>query len=176
MAYLSFAVVGLCVFVMYVFILAFGRPLVQLLRTRWAARKSAPTLGKPSDSGVTPTKESKPLSHWENRVLLKRALTEAYKHGLFWRGHKITDKNVKNWAERTRALIEAALGEDEAHRFLAINEDTFGESEDAVHDLWMDQRLDRLGQLIRLVDSLKPLKLQPDFDGRGWVSQKFLTS
>lgn len=115
------------------------------------------------------------VGDWENRKLLKRALAGAYREGLFWRNSS-DEESTSNWANRTRQLIDAAFGKSKVDRFL---EEEWGrwidnENSDAerqLHQKWVDERLTPLGELIREVDSLKPLNLQPGFDGREWVSE-----
>ena len=78
---------------------------------------------------------------------------------------------IENWERRTSKLITAALGQDEGMTFL-INDDV------AVKG-WLTtplkrrivHRMHRLEQVMERVNSTQPLELQPDFDGREWVSK-----
>lgn len=109
--------------------------------------------------------------YWTNRRLLKTALGEVYKHGLFWKGHEPTDTNLKNWTERTHALIKASVGEEQADLFLE-DQQMPGMPDKTEANRWMDQRLQRLADLMQRVDSLRPLELQTDFNGHEWVSKR----
>lgn len=79
---------------------------------------------------------------------------------------------MTGWATRTRQLIENALGDSKADSFLEGVWGRWSEEGAEANKRWMKQRLIPLGDLIQEVDSLKPLELEPDFDGSEWVSKK----
>lgn len=124
----------------------------------------------------------KKVAHWENRRLLRRALSEAYKDGLFWRNGKPSEKSVVKWATRTCGLIRAALEDEaEAKGFMKAGGRYLGDegsaaskiaSNDTKEQLIIDGHLGYLHEVMGRVNSLDPLKLQPDFDGQEWVSKK----
>ncbi len=104
--------------------------------------------------------------YWENRALLKDALTRAYKDGLFWKDDA-NHRDWSSWEERTRRLIEAALGPAEAAKFMV----DWRSSSTDVHLTGLNARHQHLFDLIRRVDSLQRLELRSGFDGRDWVSR-----
>lgn len=110
-------------------------------------------------------------AYWENRRLLKQALGIAYQDGLFWR-ETTNEEPAWKWGIRTRHLIETALGQEETALFLEETGRWVAEPDADKHRKWVDERLNRLIELTRLVDSLRPLKLQPGFDGLEWVSKR----
>lgn len=122
----------------------------------------------------------KKVAHWENRVLLKQALVAAYKDGLFLRGSNPNMDQVSRWWSRTHQLIWAAFkGEKKADAFQKAEFsrlDSEGKVPDGVNatreQLMLDGSTDYLYTLIEQVDSLRPLRLESDFDGKEWVSEK----
>ena len=108
-----------------------------------------------------------------NRVLLKYALEEAQEEGNLLRKGEPTKAAVERWESRTRALIEAALGEGHTNHFL---------SDDGAFPLatpnptgaqyQLDRRLQRLEWLLGIVDSLSPIQLRPEFNGREWTRKR----
>lgn len=111
------------------------------------------------------------LDELTNRGLLKRALGEAYQRGLLW-GQGGNEENFGKWERRTAELIEDALGEAEAGLFLTNEESYEKRPESTPFDVRADSRILRLSNLMMRVDSLRPLDLRPDFDGRDWVSER----
>lgn len=108
-----------------------------------------------------------------NRVLLKYALEEAQEEGNLLRKGEPTKAAVERWESRTRALIEAALGEGHTNHFL---------SDDGAFPLatpnptgaqyQLDRRLQRLEWLLGIVDSLTSIQLRPEFNGREWTRMR----
>jgi len=108
--------------------------------------------------------------YWENRRLLAIALKVAYRDGLFWYDKEVQPTEWAHWQRRTTELIEAALGEPVASRFSTVWEN----ANDPKHVLTgLEALLQHLWDLIHEVDSVaRRVKLQPDFDGRDWVSRR----
>jgi hypothetical protein len=134
------------------------------IRRWWSPHKEASV---PADAS-----EEK-LTAQANRSLLYEALTERLVEGnTYLEDPDFYESNViEKWEKRTSRLITAALGQDEGMTFL-INDDV------AVKG-WLTtplerrlvHRMHRLEQVMERVDSTQPLELQPDFDGREWVSK-----
>ncbi len=112
--------------------------------------------------------------------MAKVELREAYKDGLFWRSSNPSAKQLTSWLSRTHQLIWAAFkGEKKAEDFYKA-EFSYLDSEANVpsganatkEQLMIDGCLDYLQKLIGQVESLGPLKREPDFDGNEWVSKK----
>jgi len=99
------------------------------------------------------------------RRLLVRGLSTVYKDGLRWYGNAEAS-DWEPWQKRTWTLIFAALGRDEADRFLS-------DWTDGSQTLTgLDARLQHVADLARRVDSVAPLELRSDFDGEDWVSRR----
>lgn len=118
-------------------------------------------------------KKAARAAYWDNRRLLKRALDTAYRDGLhfYGRGHK-RNSDASRWVLRTYKLVEAALGLPKAKYFLTGDENAktsppWGEDEERP----VDEYLNRLAELQQQVNSVEYLTLQPNFDGRDWVSK-----
>ena len=108
-----------------------------------------------------------------NSQLLKRALAEAYEEGLRLSQMKISEEEAAPWALRTGRLIKAALEDhNRAQRFVEAEYKSITDPNQTKGQIWVDGCLNELYALYQEVNSLKPLKLRPDFDGREWVSKK----
>jgi hypothetical protein len=100
---------------------------------------------------------------WTQRHLLARALSAAYQEGLGWYRRDVDTSDWERWQKRTWTLIFAALGQGEATCFLS----DWRSGEQTLSGL--DARLQWLADLIGRVDSVVPLTLRSDFDGKDWV-------
>jgi hypothetical protein len=114
------------------------------IRRWWSPHKEASV---PADAS-----EEK-LTAQANRSLLYEALTERLVEGnTYLEDPDFYESNViEKWEKRTSRLITAWLTTPLERRL--------------VH------RMHRLEQVMERVDSTQPLELQPDFDGREWVSK-----
>jgi len=111
----------------------------------------------------------------ESRVALRQALGTAYRDGLHLRGRTPgrrrktsrgtthDDEAAAKWAIRTNELIKEALGEGEARRFLGADGRRAGDLSATEEQKRLNDRLNRLSELIQRVNSLQPLELQPSF-------------
>ena len=103
--------------------------------------------------------------------MLTRALKNAYKDSLLWEGRNVERTEWAWWAERTTDLLAAALSDEEARNF--DTEWTSSVNPDSVSLTGLAARQQRLFDLIRRVQDVdRPLELQPDFDGRDWLSAR----
>ena len=115
----------------------------------------------------------------DRRITLKQALSSAYREGLHLRrrtpshrrrngGERApSDEAAAKWAIRTNELIKEALGEGEARLFLGADGRRVGDSSATEEQKRLNDRLNRLSELIQRVDSLQPIELQPDFISNG---------
>lgn len=101
-----------------------------------------------------------------SRVALKDLLGKAQARGgeLY---AEAAEKDVEEWITQTRDLVQAALGEGEAQRFLSSAGYTFYASDnDPKHRTDVDGRIRRLDELIAGIDSIT---LRPGFQPRDWA-------
>ena len=115
------------------------------------------------------------LTTYDNRVALKQALDAVYWDGLHMRrrtpshrrgtsrGRRPNDEAAAKWAIRTSELIKEALGEEQARRFLGVNDRRLGDSSATERQEELEQRLKWLAGLIQRVDSFEPLELKAGF-------------
>ncbi len=121
--------------------------------------------------------EAKVTAH-EDRVALRQALGTAYRDGLHLRGRTpgrrrktgrgrtFDDEAAAKWAIRTSELIKETLGEGEARRSLGADGRRAGDLSATEEQKRLNDRLNRLSELIQRVNSLQPLELQPGFEDR----------
>jgi hypothetical protein len=110
------------------------------------------------------------LPYWRNRQLLARALKIAYREGSSSYGGDAEHAEWAHWEKRTHDLIEAALGEGAANRFVT---DWVSPNEPAQTLTGLYARLQHLLELIQTVDSVSTtIQIRSDFDGRDWVSRR----
>jgi chromosome segregation ATPase len=116
------------------------------------------------------------VTAYDRRRILKQELNAAHRDGLYLRGRTSshrrragrgrvpTDEAAAKWAIRTSELIKEALGEGEARGFLGVSGQSLGDPSVSEEQKLLNERLYRLSELIRRVDSLQhPVELRPDF-------------
>ncbi len=112
--------------------------------------------------------------YWENRQMLHAALKDFYGDSIGLDDEDMYDDGeVKDWENRVTQLIEESLGQEEATRFLT-NEDGISSTltDASARHAWVRYRQFRLEVLIEVANSLSPLEIRPDFDGRKWVGSE----
>jgi len=110
--------------------------------------------------------------------LLRIALKEAYEEGLLLRDIGLNTERGSAWMHRTSSLLKEALPKFYESYFdhelrQGISDDPskpFGMAAD--YEKSLEGALGCLEYVICKVDSKKPIKLLPDFNGREWVSEK----
>lgn len=120
------------------------------------------------------TAENERLGYWDNRQMLHAALKDFYGDSFELQNEDYyEDDEVEQWESRTSQLIEEALDQEWVDRFLT-NDDRLSHTAASASPrlAWLQYRRAQLDILIQVVNSLSPLEIRPDFDGRKWVGSE----
>lgn len=129
---------------------------------------------RPQEVSREQNDEQQEPEYWDNRQMLHAALKDFYADSVDLQNEDLyEDDEVEEWENRATQLIAESVGQEWVDRFLT-NDDRLSHAPDDASErhAWIEYRRAQLGILIQVVNSLSPLEIHSDFDGREWVGSE----